>query len=770
MEGDLKMRSEKNLLPLTRWVLGGVLSLAGLLLLYEYDYPLFHISTELFSITIAFIIFVFAWNTRQMHSSQFLLFIGISFLFVGVFYLLHVLCSEGFIPVSGSSENISYQLWLIARCLGLLSIFGAFFFRYRALPLWALIIFLFLLSTGLFVSVFNLSVFPVCYIEGQGMTIFMRVSSVVLMILCSVTIILFFQFKNLLSRKILFLLIASLGITLLGDLSLFRFAKDMHRTLFINHYSRIIAFFLIYKAVIVDNLIKPYELLFFKIKEKTQSLESMNTNLDQLVQERTRDLIKAKEHAESNERLFKTLFLNSPDLVALVGLDGTFLDINKVAPEYRKEDVIGTNVKDFLNETQIQEYHRAVEGVLKTGDTQFYEPEIPLPGGGSKIWYNRISPLAENGQVKHFIINFTDVTDYREAQRREHQQAHLLELIFLHSLDSIVLLDKDYQFINVSQTYADSCGFERDFFTGKNHFELFPSSLKEEFDKVKMNKSIFQTKARPFLFPDHPEWGETYWDLGVVPILDADEEIEYFLFTLKDVTSEIRGEQELESTRNAVHESKNQVRQTLDEKNILLKELLHRTKNNMQVISSILQMKRLFTDNDQVKAEFQEAENKIYTMALVHRLLYQSKSLSYIHTKEFIEELVDLLAKSYSIDCSMIRIFTDIEDCDIIIDIASPFGLVLNELISNIFKHAFPGGKGDIHISLKKEENRIFLNVRDTGIGVPSGFDFFQTQTLGLQTIISIVQKQLYGSIEFDVNGGVACSIQFQDNLYSVRV
>ena len=145
-------------------------------------------------------------------------------------------------------------------------------------------------------------------------------------------------------------------------------------------------------------------------------------------------------------------------------------------------------------------------------------------------------------------------TERGKAEEDVAKQAKLLDLIFQYSLDSIVLLDKDYNFIWVSDTYAKSCQRDPSEFAGHNHFEFYPLNLKEEFDAVKKRKSIYRKYARPFIFPDHPEWGETYWDLGLVPIFDDDGEIEKFLFTLKDVTERKRIQEKLEESERKYRE------------------------------------------------------------------------------------------------------------------------------------------------------------------------------------------------------------------------
>lgn len=136
------------------------------------------------------------------------------------------------------------------------------------------------------------------------------------------------------------------------------------------------------------------------------------------------------------------------------------------------------------------------------------------------------------------------------SQDWEKSQARLLDLIFEHSLDSIVLLDKDYNFIKVSETYARSTQRDAFEFPGKNHFDLYPSNFKDELEEYRRDKKIYKRNKRPFVYPDHPEWGVTYWDLGMVPILDKAGEIEFFLLTLKDVTERVRAENALLESQN----------------------------------------------------------------------------------------------------------------------------------------------------------------------------------------------------------------------------
>jgi PAS domain S-box-containing protein len=150
---------------------------------------------------------------------------------------------------------------------------------------------------------------------------------------------------------------------------------------------------------------------------------------------------------------------------------------------------------------------------------------------------------------RHYNVGvFRDTTERRAAEQHIAKQSRLLELIFRHSIDNLVILDKDYNFVQVSESYARGCQMPVADFIGRNHFELFPSPFEQELAPYRQAKLTYHRSERPFVFPDHPELGTTYWDIGLVPIFDAAGEIEIFLFTLRDVTKRKRAEEALHAS------------------------------------------------------------------------------------------------------------------------------------------------------------------------------------------------------------------------------
>lgn len=221
-----------------------------------------------------------------------------------------------------------------------------------------------------------------------------------------------------------------------------------------------------------------------------------------------------------------------------------------------------------------------------------------------------------------------------------------------------------------------------------------------------------------------------------------------------------------------LNESEARTRVALAEKETLLRELYHRTKNNMQVVSSLLILHSKELESEDAKAVFKDVVNKIGAMSLVHQKLYESKDLSNINLADYIGDLVSLLMKSYGMSAERIEIALDLQAATTLIDTAVPCGLVVSEIVANSFKHAFPDGRrGRIGISLKQaEEDYIEIRISDDGVGLAEGFQVGVNGRMGMKTLFNMVNHQLRGSIQLSSTGGVAYTVRFKGNLYDQRV
>jgi two-component sensor histidine kinase len=210
-----------------------------------------------------------------------------------------------------------------------------------------------------------------------------------------------------------------------------------------------------------------------------------------------------------------------------------------------------------------------------------------------------------------------------------------------------------------------------------------------------------------------------------------------------------------------------QLKASLREKEVLLQEIHHRVKNNLQIMSSLLHLQSRNVKNDELLALFQESRNRIRSMALVHEKLYQSSDLSQINLARYVRSLASYLLRSYGVDLDVIQLQIDAEDVYLRVDTAVPCGLLMNELISNSLQHAFPDGRsGEICVGIHQvEKERYMLTVRDNGVGFAPDLVLNGTGTLGLQLVDTLVD-QLEGTIEYDHSDGTTITVVFAELAY----
>lgn len=210
-----------------------------------------------------------------------------------------------------------------------------------------------------------------------------------------------------------------------------------------------------------------------------------------------------------------------------------------------------------------------------------------------------------------------------------------------------------------------------------------------------------------------------------------------------------------------------EIKQSLREKEVLLQEIHHRVKNNLQVVSSLLYLQSKKIKDKPTFEILQDSQNRVRSMALVHEKLYQSKDLARVDFAEYARNLANYILRSHGVNSNVIKLKIKVDDVFLGIDTAVPCGLILNELVSNSLKHAFPGGReGEIRIELRLDDDKKFtLMVSDNGVGIPKDLDFRNTESLGLQLVDTLV-NQLEGTIELDRSGGTAFKTTFTELKY----
>jgi len=339
------------------------------------------------------------------------------------------------------------------------------------------------------------------------------------------------------------------------------------------------------------------------------------------------------------------------------------------------------------------------------------------------------------------------LSDLYEAVRKS--EAHFRSLIE-NASDLIMVLSAEKTVRYVSPSSARVIGYPPDVLVGRNvldfaHPEDAPSAM----------RALSPTDVRPGAAPA-VEFRFRHRD-GSWRVLEAvasslleDPAVKGIVVNARDVTEDRR--------------TREQIRASLREKEVLLQEIHHRVKNNLQVISSLLSLQSRHVSDPAALEILKESHNRVRSMALVHETLYQSGDLGRINVAEYVRRLAAHLFSSYGVSPSLVRLAIQIDVVEFGIDTAIPCGLFINELVSNALKHAFPGRRGgEVCIELRRQEDGPFLlKVSDDGVGLPPELDYENTASLGLQ-LVTTLAAQLEGTLEYAGGNGTTFQLKFRE-------
>lgn len=325
-----------------RWsILVGALLLFGLWATSLYNYLLFHSLAEIFSIVVAFGIFMLAWNSRHFAKNSYLLFIGIAYLFIGGLDLIHTLAYKGMGIFPGYDANLSTQLWISARYLESVSLLIAAFLVGRKLKANFAFISYTLITAVLLGSIFYWNIFPICYVEGDGLTTFKKVSEYIISFILIASIIALLQKRHKFEKSVLQLLAAAIVVTVASELT-FTLYTDVYGLFnLLGHYLKIVSFYLIYKAVVEIGLTKPYTLIFRDLKQSEDVLRTAKDRLEHEVDESSAKL-------QETELSYRTVADFTHDWEYWEGPEGAF---RYVSPSC--ERITGYKPEEFLENPQI---------------------------------------------------------------------------------------------------------------------------------------------------------------------------------------------------------------------------------------------------------------------------------------------------------------------------------------------------------------------------------------------------------------------------------
>jgi len=334
--------------------------------------------------------------------------------------------------------------------------------------------------------------------------------------------------------------------------------------------------------------------------------------------------------------------------------------------------------------------------------------------------------------------------ELRESERRFRD-------VVENALEWIWEVDANGKYTYASSVVEKILGYKPKEVLKKHFYDLFHPEDQEE-----LKKAAFEVFAKKQPFHEFINWnmhknGKTVWlSTSGVPILDKKGGLLGYRGVDTDITERKKAEE--------------QIKASLKEKEILLNEIHHRVKNNLEIISSLLDMSSMRTRNQHAINLLSDAHSKIHTMALIHSQLYQSDRFDRIDMGSYIGKLVDYLSQVYTTKKTLITPIIEHSNIYLTVTQAIPCALVLNEAISNAFKHAFKEGqKGTIEISMQRStDDTISIRVRDDGIGMPEEIDIYTADSLGLKLMRNLVQEQLMGKIQVERTEGTEIFIEFK--------
>jgi len=321
--------------------------------------------------------------------------------------------------------------------------------------------------------------------------------------------------------------------------------------------------------------------------------------------------------------------------------------------------------------------------------------------------------------------------------------------LFENSTDFIYTLDLEGNFPNVNRAAEQLTGYTKAELLGMN-FKDYTSKGDHERIFQAFSRTIKTAEPlRDFPLEVAVKDGSTkYFETSAAPLLEGDKMVGV-QGSSRDGTEQKHAEQ--------------QIKRSLKEKEVMLREIHHRVKNNLQVISSLLKLQASRLTDEAVLELFTESQNRIRAMSLLHERLYRTEDFARIDFSEYVRTLARNLLAMYRPTAPQITLAMDIRHIFFEINTAIPCGLIINELVTNCLKHAFPGERaGTITISiLTTEKDTIELSVSDGGVGIPEDIDVRTTESLGLHLVGILAQGQLNGEISVNRGGGTTMQIIF---------
>jgi len=514
----------------------------------------------------------------------------------------------------------------------------------------------------------------------------------------------------------------------------------------------------------------------------------------------------AEEALKQSERRLIDIVEHLPDATFAIDRNGTVIAWNRVIEEMtgvNKEAIIGKGnyeyalpfygakrpiLIDWILNTGNKIDPREYQNIKKIGQNIYAETKTVLSNGKSVALWGNASPLCDiNGNLIGAIESIRDVTEQKQVEEALQESEQRYRDVVEDQTEFICRFLPDGRLTFINEAYCSYFRLNREEIIGKPHFVVL---LPDDARLVKTHLAAL-TPENPVAVISHrivmPS-GEVCWQRwSDRAIFDNEGDVIEYQSVGRDITSQKEAEIQLKNYKETLEQQvrdrtselsrtnlklkkeiedrkiiQKKLTQSSNEKDLLIREIHHRVKNNLQLIIGLIDMTKTRAHEPIVVSTLTDIMTKVQTMGSIHTRLYESKRFDKINMRKQVHDLVEMISGFY--DHDHLDIVTNIDCAEIYlpVDQAIPCALALNEIISNIHKHAFKGRRnGLVEISLCLKENLLRFVIQDNGVGLPSGFDIEKSNRLGLRLMRTLVEQQLHGNVQITSKNGTEVVIEF---------